>query len=137
MPVEIGTSGGLTFRVTDSDNNVKFDINRKKAKIVETHFINGFYGDADVNVIQHRSGQGGSHSPYIYYTTVVANHVEAYYNYNNINPNDGFILAFIMFPNSGSQDNSDIVYATSGSSSYNARVNREAMVIHPFAIASK
>jgi len=130
MPVEIGTSGGLTFRVTDSDNNVKFDINRKKAKIVETHFISDLYGDADVNVIQHRVPTLHG-TTYQYYTSVVANHVEAKYYYHNINPNDGFILAFIMFPDSGSQDNSNIVYATSGNPTYNATINREAMFIHP------
>ena len=129
MPVEIGTSGGLTFRVTDTSNNVKFDINRRKAKVVFTLFDNKrLYGDADANVIGTRTQ---IHTTYQYHQTAVVQHVESIANYNNVDPTDGFILAFIYFPNSGNEDNSNIVYATSGSASYNARVNREAMFIHP------
>ena len=34
MATEISFSGGLTFRVTDSNGNVKFDINKRQPKVV-------------------------------------------------------------------------------------------------------
>jgi len=124
MPVEIGTSGGLTFRVTDSSNNVKFDINRRQAKVVFTLFSDShLYTDADANYIIHK--EYNMNGILETKTTAVVQDVKAIVNYNNVDPTDGFILAFIYFPNSGFADNTNIVFAN------NARIDREAMFVHP------
>tara|TARA_Y100001980_G_C14555020_1_gene342683 strand:+ start:559 stop:1344 length:786 start_codon:yes stop_codon:yes gene_type:complete len=133
MPVEISQSGGLTFRVTDTTGKVKFDINKKQPKVIET--FGGqprYYANINCNYIIKQTGfQTGGGTQNTFGTWVVASETRAYQYPTNVSPTNGFLLVFIMFPNSGSYDNTNLVYASSGSTSYNARHDREAMFIHP------
>ena len=131
MPVEISQSGGLTFRVTDTSGKVKFDINKKQPKVVQTFHEIGSYPDADANYIIVRTGTGGTHSNFQYNTTAVVQSVSFINSYTNISPTNGFILAFIYFPDSGTYDNTNLVYFNTGNANYNARGNREAMFLMP------
>lgn len=123
MPVEISQSGGLTFRVTDSSGKVKFDINKKQPKVVLTIFRSGFYTDANANYIIHK--EYNINGVLETKTTAVVQSNVSYSEYINVSPTNGFILPFIYFPNSGSQDNTNIVFAN------NTRIDREAMFLMP------
>lgn len=129
MPVEISQSGGLTFRVTDTSGKVKFDINKKQPKVIYTIHTEGDYPDADANyIIKDFTNLNGLVEKHTY---VVTQSVSSTDEYINISPTNGFILAFIYFPNSGTQDNTNLVFFNTGDANYNARGNREAMFLMP------
>ncbi len=132
MTVEISQSGGLTFRVTDTTGKVKFDINKKQPKVIQTFHNINHYQNINCNYIIKQTGfQTGAGTTNTFDTWVVASGLHAYQSVTHISPTNGFLLVFIMFPNSGSYDNTNLVYASSSSASYNARHDREAMFIHP------
>tara|TARA_R100000278_G_scaffold122715_1_gene109644 strand:- start:4354 stop:5166 length:813 start_codon:yes stop_codon:yes gene_type:complete len=50
MATEISFSGGLTFRVTDSNGDTQFDINKKQPKVVATHNSSLTVPDMEVRI---------------------------------------------------------------------------------------
>ena len=100
MPTEISFSGGLTFRISDSSGNVKFDINNKQPKIVQKEFKAHYVSDVFTQFYNYQDNIAQWPNYNMFYSSIMlVNHINGYgYIYTNVSPTDGFILPFIQFP---------------------------------------
>ena len=103
MPTEISFSGGLTFRVSDSQGNVKFDINNRQPKVV-ARFSFAFTGaNAVPDMVGTRKAYPRVENPYGNSPTtadqmIIVSQTKSAGYYTNIPPDNCFPIWHIMFP---------------------------------------
>tara|TARA_B100002019_G_scaffold84812_1_gene73333 strand:+ start:1124 stop:1936 length:813 start_codon:yes stop_codon:yes gene_type:complete len=105
MTTEISFSGGLTFRVTDSNGDTQFDINKKQPKVVATYTSSLSVPDMEVRIKAYGDPSYPMFSPYPPYSTsskwgIVDNYVTRL-SFNHFPPSsDFFFIWHLYFPSS-------------------------------------
>ncbi len=105
MATEISFSGGLTFRVTDSNGNVKFDINKRQPKVVAMYASSLTVPDMEVRIKGYGIPSYPMYSPYPPYNGTdkwgIVDNIISATAYNNYPPtSDTFLIWHLYFPSS-------------------------------------